>query len=335
MFQEILKGLSNMGGQEAVAVPAGYEDPVAKMNTLEKFGLGLGGIDAVNSYRNSAMKVQDRQLEAKRLDALRQLGEKVQRGEMTREQAQLEYGNITGDFSSVFGVGAQAPAALREWNAYNQMSPEEQRRYLQMKRANQMFDRGGSQVVLDPQGGVVTEIDKTLPPEKQPENIAEQKAAEVTGKGQGEAEAKLKSMQANMPNLEALVKDLSVLGQKATYTKAGQLKDEAMRQSGLEPGEGAVARTEYMAKVNNEILPLLKQTFGAQFTVAEGEELRKTLGDPDKSPTEKDAVLKAFIESKRSEIESLQREIGKGGTTSGSAGGVKEFTYNPETGQLE
>ena len=120
MFQEILQ---NMGNEAPVAVPAGYEDPVQKMNFLEKLGLGLGGIEAVNSYRNSAMKVQDRQLEAQRLEALKEIGARMQRGELTREQAQLEYGNITGDFSGVFGVGARPPAALQEWAEFSQMSP--------------------------------------------------------------------------------------------------------------------------------------------------------------------------------------------------------------------
>lgn len=116
----IMEALQSMGGQpmERTPDPNGYQDPVAKMNALEKLGLGLGGIDAVNDYRRSF-------------------------------------------------AGSEKPAALREWQEFNAMSPEDQRRYLQMKRSNQMFDRGGSQVVLDPTGGMVTEIDKTIAPEQQ------------------------------------------------------------------------------------------------------------------------------------------------------------------------
>lgn len=115
--------------------------------------------------------------ERRKTEALQRLAEKVQTGQIDPKQAQLEYGTISGDFSGMFGVGARPPAALQEWEAFNQLSAEDQRRYLQMKRANQTFDRGGSQVVLDPTGGIVTEIEKTISPEARPEFKAEQTAA--------------------------------------------------------------------------------------------------------------------------------------------------------------
>ena len=74
---------------------------------------------------------------------------------------------------------------------------------------------------------------------------------------------------------------------------------------------GAVARAEYIATVANEILPLLRQTFGAAFTAAEGESLKATLGDPNSSPAEKDAQLKAFIAAKERQIRSKQRRVGE------------------------
>lgn len=71
------------------------------------------------------------------------------------------------------------------------------------------------------------------------------------------------------------------------------------------------ARTAYIAMVDNQVLPLLKQTFGAAFTVQEGERLRNTLGDPDKSPKEKRFILDAFIKQKIKDIKSLKRELGE------------------------
>lgn len=132
-------------------------------------------------------------------------------------------------------------------------------------------------------------------------------AAEI-GKGQGEAQAKLNSMLAKQPRLQKVVSDLSALGKDATYTKAGQLGDIVIREAGIPVSKGAVDRTAYMAKVNDEVLPLLRETFGAAFTVQEGESLKTTLGDPNKSPEEKDAALAAFISSKAGEIESLKRQ---------------------------
>lgn len=132
-----------------------------------------------------------------------------------------------------------------------------------------------------------------------------------TGKAAGEAVSGLKDIQSQLPNLEKLVTDLSKLGKKATYTKAGQVADITKRQLGIGVGEGAIARKEYISKVDNEILPLLRQTFGAAFTLKEGESLRATLGDPDASPEEKDAVLRSFIATKKSQIESLKRRTGE------------------------
>lgn len=130
------------------------------------------------------------------------------------------------------------------------------------------------------------------------------------GTGAGESAVKLKSLEKELPGLEKVVTDLSALGKKATYTVVGQAIDTARRQTGMDVGPGAVARKEYIAKVDNEVLPLLRSTFGAQFTQKEGESLKATLGDPNVSPEEKDAVLRSFIQSKRAQIEGMK------GTTS-------------------
>lgn len=145
------------------------------------------------------------------------------------------------------------------------------------------------------------------------------KSAEETGKAvgksQGEATASLQSQESKLPELETAVNELSALGQAATYTKAGQLRDTALRETGLPVTKGAVARKEYISKVDNQILPLLRDTFGAQFTEREGETLRKTLGDVNASPSEKDAVLKSFIQQKRATIASTKRQIGNQGSS--------------------
>lgn len=128
-----------------------------------------------------------------------------------------------------------------------------------------------------------------------------------TGQATGESQAKLEDLESMMPRLEVVVSELSDLGKKATYTMAGQATDFTRRQLGMYVGEGAIARKEYISKVDNEILPLLRQTFGAQFTQKEGESLKATLGDPNASPEEKDAVLKSFIQTKYGQIAALQR----------------------------
>ena len=52
---------------------------------------------------------------------------------------------------------------------------------------------------------------------------------------------------------------------------------------------------------------MLRQTFGAAFTVKEGESLKATLGDPNKSPAEKQTALDSFITAAQGKIESRAR----------------------------
>jgi Mannosyl-glycoprotein endo-beta-N-acetylglucosaminidase len=141
------------------------------------------------------------------------------------------------------------------------------------------------------------------------------------GKAQGEAGAAYDSIKSKLPGLQTVVADLDKVSEKATYTFAGKTLDDARRQLGLDPSDGALARAEYIAKVDNQILPLLRDTFGAAFTVKEGETLRATLGDPNKSPKEKQIVLKAFVEQKIRDVEALGAQSGK---VSGTPGKVPE-----------
>jgi hypothetical protein len=143
-----------------------------------------------------------------------------------------------------------------------------------------------------------------------PKNVAEEAALKKVGADKGEAAALYESLSSKMPGLQKVVSELDVLADQATYTTAGQLRDYGMKELGMEPTESAVARAKYVAMVDNQVLPMLRDTFGAQFTVVEGETLRKTLGDPNKSPAEKKAVLSAFIEQKARNIEAAARQGG-------------------------
>lgn len=136
-------------------------------------------------------------------------------------------------------------------------------------------------------------------------------AANKVAERQGEAQGNLNYDEAAMPQLEDTVAKLSDLGKKATYTLAGQGRDIAVRQAGMGATDGAVAREAYSNTVRNQILPLLRQTFGAQFTKAEGDKLEETLGDINKSSPEKDAALQAFIEQKKANIATSRRMTGQ------------------------
>lgn len=200
-----------------------------------------------------------------------------------------------------------APANVREWEYYNGLTPEQQTQYLTMKRANPYLDIGTGFVQPDPvnpgtiagpaigKDNYTPAYDKSAADEQAKVDVANQDAYE--------------SLNSKLPGLRSVVTELGTLAEKATYTTAGKLWDEVVRETGNMPTEGAQARTKYMSMVDNQVLPLLRDTFGAAFTVQEGESLRATLGAPDKTPAEKKAVLEAFIEQKTRDLEAMRTRL--------------------------
>lgn len=203
------------------------------------------------------------------------------------------------------------PSAVNEYEYWKRLDEAGKEDFLNVKRAQKYLDFGGyygAPSHSDPMA-VKNVGERTLKPAEEHSYIEEKQRVSETGKETGVAQTELARMQANLPRLFDVTKKLSVLGKTATYTKAGILRDQAIKEAGAAPTKGAIARTEYVATVNNEILPLLRQTFGAAFTAQEGESLKATLGDPNASPAEKDAVLRAFIETKAEQVKSTKRLV--------------------------
>lgn len=217
-----------------------------------------------------------------------------------RREAAEQYG-LTGDDATSFVLTGQLPTG-RFGSAEVGLSP-----------IPVYDDRGQVRLYQPTKSG--TPVEMQFPEGYRPMSpfdTSYQKSSGVAaGKGQGEAQELYQSMTSKMPGLRSVVGQLDQLSEKATYTLGGQALDWGMRQTGMEPREAAVAREQYIAMVNNQILPMLRDTFGAQFTVQEGESLKATLGAPDKSPKEKQAVLKAFIEQKERDIAALAQRAGQ------------------------
>lgn len=135
------------------------------------------------------------------------------------------------------------------------------------------------------------------------------KAAEKDATERGEVLTSLNRSKAALPGLLVAVDELKELATIATSTFGGKLFDGAVKQTGFGSTKGATARAKFIAIVNNQVLPLLKETFGAAFTVQEGESLRATMGDPDSSPEEKTAQLDAFVAQKLRDIETKQTQL--------------------------
>jgi len=137
----------------------------------------------------------------------------------------------------------------------------------------------------------------------------EVKLAEKAATERGEVLTDLARMQASLPGLTDVVNKLRDLAPIATSTFGGRVWDTAVKELGFGATKGATASTKFGAMVNNQVLPLLKPTFGAAFTVPEGDALRATMGDVNASVEEKMATLDAFMEQKQRDIEGKQLQL--------------------------
>lgn len=242
--------------------------------------------------------------------------------EMMKDKKALELAQFKAAHGGESGTVAAPLQLANEYqkarNAHDQARMNDLTMFAKALEKGQTVDPMTGQVVN--MGGFVPAVSEVTGAKQDAQNssdltykpqIANQVAAQTEiGKGQGEATAALNSQTAQFPQLVAVADKLSKLGKTATYTGVGQASNFLQRQAGLSMGQGATDRAAYIATVDNEVLPLLRQTFGAAFTQKEGESLKVTLGDPDKSPEEKDAVLKAFIQQKAATLQSLARQTG-------------------------
>lgn len=213
---------------------------------------------------------------------------------------QMGYG---GDYSKqpIYGTDAKGNPIIMQLGQSGGLRVAQTPQGVSISTGVEKIDAGTHWVLNDKRSGQVV---GTVP-----KDLKGAESEKAVGKSEGEAKNDLASIRSKMPGLELVVKKLDDLSNRATYTAAGQIIDSAMRQSGMEPRGSAVARAEYISMVDNQILPLLRDTFGAQFTQKEGETLRSTLGDPNKSPAEKQAVLRSFIAQKRRDIDALEYRI--------------------------
>lgn len=82
-------------------------------------------------------------------------------------------------------MGGKLPSNIQEWNAYQQMPPDQREEYLRMKRADQIMNLGGTMGVRNPLGGgLIEQYEVTPEPEQMPgfrRQVAEQEAAGKLG----------------------------------------------------------------------------------------------------------------------------------------------------------
>lgn len=250
--------------------------PLAGVSPLAKVFLALGGTNAVDSTIKTNL---DRANQA----AMSDIAKRMQSGELDRQGALLEFARRTGDASKLFQQDT-TPAAIQEYNFINGLSPEEQALYFRNKRANQMFDRGDAQVVLDAQGNPVREFAKALAPEDRPETKAAQTTATKTAEAEvtrdtektkkaisaddtlstiEEAEGLLKNATGSYPDAAATFVNSRVLGNSTDASKAnaqlkvvaGKLTLAQPRMEGPQSDKDAALYREMAANIGDPTVP--------------------------------------------------------------------------------
>ncbi len=144
---------------------------------------------------------------------------------------------------------------------------------------------------------------------KPQQSTFDKKVEENRAKAYSEQEEKLRNFKASMPLIEKNVNKLMDLSDKATYTWAGGLYNEGRKQLGLPATEGAVARAEMENIIENNVLPQLRALLGAQFTEREGERVKQTIMDPNRTPEERKAQLQNYLNTKYDEMAQAARNL--------------------------
>lgn len=155
---------------------------------LEQF-LNNNDLDGAHTFlvnRRNALQnriAQGENLDTEDTDAALDM---LRRGNIEELQTNIQGLKAAGQ---VYGLISKAdmPSNVQEWQYYNQLSPQDQERYLTMKRSNQVVNLGGSQVVpsqVNPAGAPQASFEVTPKPEEMPDFQRQQEQAKMEGRGE-------------------------------------------------------------------------------------------------------------------------------------------------------
>jgi len=256
----------------------------------------------------------------------RQQKEKLNR-DILRAQAQQHRAKAQ-QYSDPNYMQSQLPAAIQTGQYYSGLDAEGQRLFRESRggavadalakrgmqydpMTRQATEMGGFGEALGGLAGAELQGTQDVRAATEPNIQADIAASKIAAGDRAQKTLELNERRSVIPELKGTLKDLDRLSTTATYTTAGRARDLAIKEAGGE-SQGAIDRVEYDSKIANVILPLLKQTFGAAFTVEEGRKLEATLGDVNASPRQKQAAIKAFLKQRENDIKSRERELGVG-----------------------
>lgn len=115
--------------------------------------------------------------------------------------------------------GTEDPSSVREWNFYQQMSPEQKEQYLTMKRSNAPLDMGGYYATRGQVSGGITPIaSKTLAPGELPSTKGAQAEAAAIGAGTGARSVAIDQKQGDSMDALSTLDEVDKILDKGTAT---------------------------------------------------------------------------------------------------------------------
>ena len=136
----------------------------------------------MNNQEAVGIKKQELAREEAQRAALKSLAGQWQTPGFNPQEGLSRYGQITGDLSPLIkssGLGGiDAPSAVREYEYFSKLNPEQKQEYLTTKRASKYLDLGGEYAQMNPTGaGPLAVYGKTLAPGERPETKGAQQDA--------------------------------------------------------------------------------------------------------------------------------------------------------------
>lgn len=260
---------------------------------MKQFNRDQAIVNTMNQFTPQAVSGVDW---AKALETYNSASRQAQEDKHRQElAAALEGGDqskITGAMAN-YNPMAAAQMMLQEKNRTADRDWEREKLSLQNQYALKLF-KDRRELAQQFQKPALSEFDKVLQREQ-----AKNYAAEL------ENQRNLKSV---MPKIENDVDRLMELAGTATSTGIGKGLDWVASQFG-KGTEGAVARAEMENIVENNVLPQLRTLLGAQFTEKEGEKVKQTIMDPNRTPAERRVQLKNFLNSKYDALQQSNQKL--------------------------
>lgn len=294
------------------------------VSSLDSEVLGSFGIDA---GRISSMQLDDASLD----NSIAQLNSVVSSGQqapVTSSAERLQRRNLEAAKGAYDESGQLKPR--------NQLTPEQTNALVELNviprlqgsatqtalELNNVKDVAGAGADI---AGATTERKLLIEESIKPRIAAAVRKAETQAKARGEQATEYEQALAAFPGLMEVTDQLEALAPIATFSMGGKAVDALLEQTGFGSTEGADGRAKFISVIDNQVLPLLKTTFGAAFTEGEGAALKKTLGDPDASPSKKLAQIEAFKANIKRELERKKSLSGQSASNqpSGSFEGFK------------